>query len=135
MSNEITHGSVFDALESDIGVAEQLKIKTQIMHCIRNYIKEESITQNIAAERMGVQRSRIGDLSRGHISVFSIDALVAMAARVGLYPVKFDQNYVRPKQPRPSLQLVYSADAYETLHVQQGNACAIPPDYTAVASC
>jgi len=37
---------------------------------------------------MGVQRSRIGDISRGHISVFSIDSLVAMAARVNLHPVK-----------------------------------------------
>ena len=88
MPKKITKGSVFNAIEGDAGVAEQLKIKAALMDCIRNYIAEEGITQQEAAERMGVQRSRIGDISRGHISVFSIDALVAMAARVNLHPVK-----------------------------------------------
>ena len=88
MSKKITKGSVFNAIENDAGVAEQLKIKAALMDCIRNYIKEQGITQQEAADRMGVQRSRIGDISRGHISVFSIDALVAMAARVNLHPVK-----------------------------------------------
>ena len=88
MPKKITKGSVFNAIESDAGVAEQLKIKAALMDCIRNYIVEECITQQEAADRIGVQRSRIGDISRGHISVFSIDSLVAMAARVNLHPVK-----------------------------------------------
>ena len=88
MAKKITKGSVFNAVEEDAGVAEQLKIKAALMDCIRNYIAEEGITQQEAADRMGVQRSRIGDISRGHISVFSIDALVAMAARVNLHPIK-----------------------------------------------
>lgn len=88
MGRKITSGSVFDAVEEDAGIAEQLKIKAALMDCIRGYIAEEGITQQEAADRMGVQRSRIGDISRGHISVFSIDALVAMAARVDLHPVK-----------------------------------------------
>ena len=88
MSGKRTKGSVFDAIEEDAGIAEQLKIKAALMDCIRAYIKENELTQQSAADLMGVQRSRIGDVSRGHISVFSIDALVAMAARVGLHPVK-----------------------------------------------
>ena len=88
MSGTRTKGSVFDAIEDDPGVAEQLKIKAAIMDCIRQYIKDNGLTQQEAADLMGVQRSRIGDVSRGHITVFSIDSLVAMAARVGLHPVK-----------------------------------------------
>ncbi len=88
MPKKITKGSVFNAIESDAGVAEQIKIKAALMDCIRKYIVEEGIAQQEAADRMGVQRSRIGDISRGHISVFSIDSLVAMAARVNLHPVK-----------------------------------------------
>lgn len=88
MSGARTKGSVFDAIEEDAGVAEQLKIKAALMDCIRHYIKENGLTQQEAADLMGVQRSRIGDVSRGHITVFSIDSLVAMAARVGLHPVK-----------------------------------------------
>lgn len=87
MSRKITKGSVFDAVEEDAGIAEQLKIKAALMDCIRNYIKDNGLTQQEAADLMGVQRSRIGDVSRGHIDVFSIDALVAMAARVGLHPI------------------------------------------------
>jgi predicted XRE-type DNA-binding protein len=88
MSGKRTTGSVFDAIEDDAGVAEQLKIKAALMKCIIDYIKDNELTQQEAAERMGVQRSRVGDVCRGHISVFSIDALVAMAARVGLQPIK-----------------------------------------------
>jgi len=88
MTKKTTKGSVFHTVEEDAGIAEQLKIKAALMDCIRNYILEQGITQQEAAERMGVQRSRIGDISRGHISVFSIDALVAMAARVDLHPIK-----------------------------------------------
>ncbi len=88
MSGTRTKGSVFDAIEDDAGIAEQLKIKAALMDCIRQYIKDNGLTQQEAADLMGVQRSRVGDVSRGHITVFSIDSLVAMAARVGLHPVK-----------------------------------------------
>ena len=88
MTVEITKGSVFDAIEPDAAIAEVLKIKAALMDCIRGYIAEHGLTQQQAADLMGVQRSRIGDVSRGHISVFSIDALVAMAARVDMHPVK-----------------------------------------------
>ena len=88
MSGKHTKGSVFDAIEDDAGVVEQLKIKAALMDCLNNYIRDNDLTQQEAADRMGVQRSRVGDVCRGHISVFSIDALVAMAARVGLHPVK-----------------------------------------------
>ena len=88
MPRKMSKGSVFNAIEGDAGIAEQLKIKAALMDCIRNYIAKEGITQQAAADRMGVQRSRVGDIARGHISVFSIDALVAMAARVNLHPVK-----------------------------------------------
>ena len=88
MARKVTKGFDFNAIEEDAGIAELLKIKAALMDCIRDYIAEEGITQQEAADRMGVQRSRIGDISRSHISVFSIDSLVAMAARVNLHPVK-----------------------------------------------
>ena len=88
MSGKRTTGSVFDAIEDDPGVAEQLKIKAALMDCIIKYIKENGLTQQEAADRMGVQRSRVGDVCRGHIGVFSIDSLVVMAARAGVRPLK-----------------------------------------------
>ena len=88
MSRRITKGSIFDELESDPGKVEQMKIKAALFDVIVAYIQDNDLTQANAAEIMGVQRSRIGDVCRGKISGFTIDALVTMAARAGLYPLR-----------------------------------------------
>jgi predicted XRE-type DNA-binding protein len=88
MSGQITSGSIFDDLEQDPGKAEQMKIKAALFDAIVRYIEENGLTQAKAAEIMGVQRSRIGDVCRGKMSGFTIDALVSMAARAGLYPLR-----------------------------------------------
>ena len=88
MKQQITTGSVFDDLEPDQGKAELLKIKAVLFDAIIAYIKENGLTQEQAAKIMGVQRSRIGDVCRGKMSGFSIDALVSMAARAGLHPLQ-----------------------------------------------
>jgi predicted XRE-type DNA-binding protein len=88
MSGQITSGSIFDDLEQDPGKAEQMKIKAALFDAIVRYIEENDLTQAKAAEIMGVQRSRIGDVCRGKMSGFTIDALVSMAARAGLYPLR-----------------------------------------------
>ena len=88
MKQQITTGSVCDDLEPDPGRAEQMKIKAALFDAIIAYIKENGLTQEQAAEIMGVQRSRIGDVCRGKISGFSIDALVSMAGRAGLHPLQ-----------------------------------------------
>ena len=88
MSGKITSGSIFDELEQDPGKAEQMKIKAALFDAIVRYIEENDLTQAKAAEIMGVQRSRIGDVCRGKMSGFTIDALVSMAARAGLYPLR-----------------------------------------------
>jgi len=88
MKQHLTTDSVFDDLEPDPGKAEQLKLKAALFDAIIAYIKENSLTQKQAAEIMGVQRSRIGDVCRGKMSGFSIDSLVSMAARAGLHPLQ-----------------------------------------------
>lgn len=90
MSQHMTTGSVFDDLGMDPGKAEQLKIKAALFDCIVAYIDDNELTQEKAAEIMGVQRSRVGDVCRGKMSGFTIDALVAMTARAGLHPLRID---------------------------------------------
>ena len=87
MNKQVTTDSVFDDLNLDPGKAEQMKIKAALFDAIVAYIKENDLTQEAAADIMGVQRSRVGDVCRGKMSGFSIDALVAMAARAGLHPL------------------------------------------------
>lgn len=88
MKGHLTTGSVFDDLGLDPGQAEQLKIKAAMFDVLVRYIKENGLTQKQASEIMGVQRSRVGDVCRGKISGFTIDSLVSMAARAGLYPLE-----------------------------------------------
>jgi len=51
-------------------------------------IDEGELTQVAAAEIMAVQRTRVNDVCNGRIEKMTIDALVAMAARLGLDPLQ-----------------------------------------------
>ncbi len=81
-------GSIFDATELDPAVAEQLKIKAGIAKKLSRYIQRRKMTQTEAAKAMKVSRTRVNEMVNGRIDKFTIDALVAMAANVKLYPVQ-----------------------------------------------
>jgi len=74
--------NVFEALEDDPEVAENLRIRAQLMTILRKYIKENKITQKEAAEIMNVTQPRISDLIRGKIGLFTVDMLVNMLSHV-----------------------------------------------------
>jgi len=88
MKLQQSKGTVWDDIAEDPAEAAQLKIKAALFDAIRAYIEKHKLTQEEAAVRMGVQRSRIGDISRGKLSGFTIDYLVLMAERVGVNPLK-----------------------------------------------
>ncbi len=75
--------NVFDALEDDPAVAENLKIRAQLMNALTRYIEKQKLTQVEAAELFEVNQPRISDLVRGKIERFTIDMLVNMLARAG----------------------------------------------------
>ncbi len=77
--------NVFEALEDDPAVSDNLRIRSEMMMKLRKLIQEEGITQKEAARRMGVAQPRISDLVRGKIDKFTIDMLVNMLARFGLH--------------------------------------------------
>jgi predicted XRE-type DNA-binding protein len=83
MSNK-RYASVWDALEDTPGAAENMKIRSTLMHEVVGYINRAGITQTEAARRFGVTQPRISDLIRGKIDLFSIDALVNMLTAAGL---------------------------------------------------
>lgn len=74
---------VFDALESDPAVAENLKIRARLMNELRRYIDHRGLTQAGAAALFEVSQPRISDLVRGRIGRFTIDMLVNMLVRAG----------------------------------------------------
>ena len=76
--------SVWDALEDTPMEAENMKLRSRLMIAIREAVSAWGVTQAEAARRLGVTQPRLNDLLRGRVGKFSLDALVALAARAGL---------------------------------------------------
>jgi len=75
--------NVFEALEDDPGIAENLKIRSQLMNVLLQHISKQGLTQKQAAEVFEVNRPRVSDLIRGKIERFTVDMLITMLARTG----------------------------------------------------
>jgi predicted XRE-type DNA-binding protein len=85
MKSSITRssGNVF----VDLGFAPDevavLTLRAELMVALRKLIVARRWTQAQAAKELGVSQSRISDLVRGKHEKFSLDMLVALAARAG----------------------------------------------------
>jgi predicted XRE-type DNA-binding protein len=83
MANE-RFDNVWDAIETDPVERERMKLLSQLMSTLQDHIRQKDWTQAEAARQLNVTQPRISDLMRGKISVFSIDAIVAMLAAAGV---------------------------------------------------
>ena len=83
MNNE-RYTSVWDAIEDTPGAAENMKVRSALMHELVSYITNTGMTQSQAARQFGVTQPRISDLTRGKVDLFSIDTLVNMLTAAGL---------------------------------------------------
>lgn len=77
--------SVWDAIEDTPAAAENMKLRSSLMMTLKNYIASTGLSQSEAAKLFSVTQPRVSDLIRGKINLFTIDALVNMAATAGLY--------------------------------------------------
>jgi len=77
--------NVFKALEDDETLAENLKIRAELMHALRNYIEGNELTQTEAAEIFDVNQPRVSDLVNGKIDKFTIDMLITMLSSAGIH--------------------------------------------------
>ena len=76
--------SVWDAIEDSANEAASMKLRAELANEIIERMRERKLTQAKAAQLIGVTQPRISDLMRGRLDLFSLDALVDMADRVGL---------------------------------------------------
>jgi predicted XRE-type DNA-binding protein len=74
--------SVWDAIENPKDAAS-LKMRAEVAHELVGELERRELTQSRAAVLLGVTQPRISDLMRGRLDLFSLDALVEMAGRVG----------------------------------------------------
>ena len=83
---EQTFSSVWDAIEDTPQQAASMRAKSELMQALEQTIRQRGMTQQDAAALFGVTQPRISDLMRGKIGLFSLDALMDMAATAGLRP-------------------------------------------------
>ncbi|MBL7000103.1 MAG: XRE family transcriptional regulator [Gammaproteobacteria bacterium] len=75
--------NVFADLGFEPEEASKLKIKSQLMIEISEWIKSQQLKQDDAAQLLKVSRPRISDVMTGKIDKFTIDALVEMLQLAG----------------------------------------------------
>ena len=76
--------NVFRDLGFDLGEAEHLKIRADLMIQVQKQIEAAGYKQVNAAKILGITQPRVSDLLRGRIDVFSTDTLIDMLARLGV---------------------------------------------------
>ena len=76
-------GNVFIDLEFSAEEATVLAMRSQLMCELELLIAERGWTQAEASRHLLIAQSRVSDLVRGKWEKFSLDMLVALAARAG----------------------------------------------------
>ena len=77
-------GNVFRDLGFEAEEAENLRVRAELMEEVSRLIERRGLTQEAAAELLGVTQPRVSDLVRGKIDRFSVDTLIAMLGRGGV---------------------------------------------------
>ena len=62
----------------------QLSLRRTLARAIRSRVASWGITRVAAARKLGVTRPRLSALVAGEVTLFSLDTLVALAAKAGL---------------------------------------------------
>jgi len=76
-------GNVFADLGFDAQEAANLKLRSQLMIEVEKDLAKKSLTQQAAAEMLGISQPRISDLKRGKVDKFTIDVLVNFLTKLG----------------------------------------------------
>lgn len=76
--------NVWDAIEDDPAIRENLKLRSGLMAALSRHIRREGLTQAEAAKLLGVTQPRISNLIHGKINAFSLDLLTKMAVSAEL---------------------------------------------------
>ncbi len=85
MSNLQNFDSVWDALEDDPVMAENMKLRSTLLMAITRNIKSRNINQTEAARLLEITQPRVSALLKGKIEDFRLDTLVNFAHRLGLH--------------------------------------------------
>lgn len=84
MTDEQTFDSVWDALERSPSEAANMRLRSELMIAIQQFVEQWKVTQAEASKRLGITQPRLNELIKGRIGNFSLDALINIATAAGL---------------------------------------------------
>lgn len=84
MNSEQIFASVWDALADTAQEAAHLKVRSELMIELNERIKQWPGNDTAKAKRPGITKPRFSNLKAGRVDLFSLDALVDLAAAAGL---------------------------------------------------
>ena len=77
--------NVWDALEDSPAEAADMTMRADLLILLQQKIKGWNLTQAEAAARLQVTQPRLNELLKSRINNFSLDALINLADRAGLF--------------------------------------------------
>ena len=75
---------VWDAIEDTPGDATKMKMRSELIAAIQNHIGRVDMEATAAAKLLELDPQKLANLIQGKISEFGLEALIDMAARLGL---------------------------------------------------
>ena len=75
--------TVWTAIEDNAVLAENLRLRSQLMIEISDYIKQSGLTQAKAATKLSTTQPKLNDVLSGRIEKCTLDRLVNMLASAG----------------------------------------------------
>jgi len=78
------YDNVWDALESDPILRDNLKVRSRLLTEICTAIENSGETQTKIAHKLNITQPRVSALMKGKITKFSVDNLMAIACKLGL---------------------------------------------------
>lgn len=97
MTEKKRFASVRDAIEKTPQEAAGMRARSDLMMNLAEVIRQQGMTQALAASLFGVTQPRLSDLMRGKVNRFSLDTLIDMAATAGMgLTVKVSKPKIAP---------------------------------------
>lgn len=91
--------SVWDAIEENQADRSALKLRSQLMLKLRDYIAGSELSQVEIAKLLGISQPQVLELLRGKINSFSAEILLDMLTKAGLLATEDDRSAVDSVQP------------------------------------
>ena len=75
--------SVWDAIEDDPVKREIYKLRSELMHVIRQHVRSNELEQREVAGLLDISQRRVSKLMKGDFESFRLDSLVGFALKCG----------------------------------------------------